>query len=369
MLRLPHATLALLAPLWVAPCVAAQPAPRPVRVQTVVLAPEEHTLTLSGSVQARTQAELAFRVGGKVIARPVEVGDAVHAGQELARLDPQDLQLQVQSAASAAEAASAEAAQSRTELARYQALSPRSPAYLPSEYDRRVAASRMADARLAQAARQYALANDQAAYGTLTADADGIITALPVQVGQVVAAGQTVATIAHAAGVEVSMDVPENRLDDVRAAQLVAITLWSAPGRVLHGRVREIGALADPASRTFNVKVAVLDAPPGLLALGMTATVRLAAPPGPAVALLPATALTDQDGHPAVWVLDPADGTAPGGNAPRHAEPRPVTVAGYREDGQVAISGGLRAGDQVVTAGAAVLDPALPVVAWGGPSR
>ena len=365
MFRPSHAAVALvLAASCAAPCAIAQPAPRPVRVQAVVLAPEAHTLTLSGSVQARTQAELAFRVGGKVIARPVEIGDKVHAGQELARLDPQDLQLQVQAAASAVEAAGADASQARAELGRYKTLGPRSPAYMSSEYDRRLAASRMADARLAQAARQYALAHDQAGYGTLTADADGVVTALPVQVGQVVAAGQTVATVAHSAEVEVSLDVPENRLDDLRAAQLVAITLWSAPGHVLHGRVREIGALADPASRTFNVKVTVLDAPPALLALGMTATVRLATPPGPAVALLPATAITDEDGHPAVWVLNQAQG-----DAPSHAERRPVTVAGYREDGLVAISGGLRPGDQVVTAGAAVLDPALPVVAWGGPSR
>ncbi len=365
MFRPSYAALALIlvAPC-AAPCAVAEPAPRPVRVQTVVFAPEAHTLTLSGSIQARTQAELAFRVGGKVIARPVEVGDKVHAGQELARLDPQDLQLQVQSAASAVEAASADAAQARAELERYQALGKRSPAYMSSEYDRRLAASRMADARLTQAARQYALAHDQAGYGTLTADADGVVTALPVQVGQVVAAGQTVATLAHSAEVEVSLDVPENRLDDLRAAQLVAITLWSAPGRTLHGRVREIGALADPASRTFNVKVTVLDAPPGLLALGMTATVRLATPPGPSIALLPATAITDQDGHPAVWVLNQGQG-----GSPSHAERRPITVAGYREDGQVAISGGLSPGDQVVTAGAAVLDPALPVVAWGGPAR
>jgi len=339
---------------------AAEPAPRPVRVQTVELAPEQRTVALSGSVQARTLANLAFRVGGKVVARPVEVGDKVQAGQELAQLDPADLQLQLQASLSAVQATEADAVQARAELGRYQTLGARSPAYIASEYDKRSAASRMADARLAQAARQYALARDQAAYGTLTADADGIITALPVQVGQVVTAGQTVATLAHAAGEEVSVDVPENRLADVRAAQLVAITLWSAPDRVLHGRVREIGALADPASRTFMVKITVLDAPPGVLALGMTATVRLAVPPGPAITLLPAAALTDEDGQPAVWVLDPGRG---------RAKRRRVTVAGYRDDGQVAISGGLRAGEQVVTAGAALLDPALPVVAWAGASR
>lgn len=357
MIRLSSATLLL---ALGASSAMAEPAPRPVRVQTVELAPEQRTIALSGSIQARTLANLAFRVGGKVVARPVEVGDKVQAGQELARLDPADLQLQLQAALSAVQAADADAAQARAELGRYQSLGSRSPAYTAAEYDKRSAASRIADARLAQAARQYALARDQAAYGTLAADADGIITALPVQVGQVVSAGQTVATLAHAAGEEVSVDVPENRLADVRAAQLVAITLWSAPDQVLHGRVREIGALADPASRTFTVKVAVLDAPPGALGLGMTATVHLAVPPGPAIALLPAAALTDEDGKAAVWVLNPGLG---------RAERRRVTVAGYRDNGEVAISGGLKTGEQVVTAGAALLDPAMPVVAWTGATR
>ncbi len=351
---------ALLLLLVTTPAAIAEPSPRPVRVQTVEMAPEQRTVVLSGSVQARTLATLAFRVGGKVIARPVEVGDSVHAGQELARLDPQDLQLQVQAALSAVQAAAADATQARAELSRYQTLGSNSAAYMASEYDKRLATSQSADARLAQAARQYALARDQAAYGTLSADADGVITALPVQVGQVVTAGQTVATLAYAAGEEVGVDVPENRLADLRAAQLVTITLWSAPDQVLHGRVREIGALADPASRTFATKVTVLDAPPGLLSLGMTATVRLAVPPSPAVALLPAAALTDDDGRPAVWVFDPGR---------NRAERRRVTVAGYREGGQVAISEGLRPGEQVVTAGAALLDPALPVVAWTGATR
>jgi len=351
-------TLLLL--LLTAPAAIAEPAPRPVRVQTVEMAPEQRTIALSGSVQARTLATLAFRVAGKVVARPVEVGDSVHAGQELARLDPQDLQLQMQAALSAVQAAAADATQARAELSRYQSLGPKSASYMASEYDKRLAASQSADARLAQAGRQYALARDQAAYGTLVADADGVITALPVQVGQVVTAGQAVATLAYAAEKEVSVDVPENRLADLRAAQLVTITLWAAPDQVLHGRVREIGALADPASRTFAAKVTVLDAPPGLLSLGMTATVRLAVPPGPAVALLPAAALTDDDGRPAVWVLDPGRG---------RTERRRVTVAGYREGGQVAISEGLRPGEQVVTAGAALLDPALPVIAWTGATR
>lgn len=334
--------------------------PVPVRVATVSFAPRQAALTLSGTVQARTLSELGFRVGGKVVQRPVEVGDRVHAGQVLARLDPTDLQLSVESAQSALVSATADAAKARADFSRYQQLGTNSPAYLATEYDRRAAAAQMADARVAQAVRQFALAKDQLAYGTLTADADGAITGLPVQVGQVVAAGQAVATLARSAETEVVVDVPENRLADVRDAQQVRIALWADPAHSLVGHVREIGAQADAASRTFAVKVTVLDAPSGLLALGMTATVRFVAAPAAPVAILPATALTDHDGTPAVWVFDPAR---------QHASLRPVSVAGYQGDGAVAVASGLAPGEQVVTAGANDIDPSMRLAAWAGATR
>ena len=333
--------------------------PRPVRVATVALAPPQTELIYSGTIQARTLADLAFRVGGKIVARPVEVGDHVRAGQVLAQLDFADLQLSEESAAAALEAAQADAANARADLARYDALGRNSPAYLPSEYDKRVAASRMAVARLAQAARQLSLARDQRAYGALTADADGIVTALPAQVGQVVTAGQVVASLAHSAETEVVVDVPENRLADIRAARDVTLSLWAAPGEVLHGRVREVGALADPASRTFAVRVSVLDAPPGLLALGMTAAVNFGGSGAP-VARLPASALTDSAGRPAVWVFDPAL---------HRAALRPVEVAGYGADGSVLIRAGLAAGEQVVTAGVSEIEPGMALAAWAGAAR
>jgi multidrug efflux system membrane fusion protein len=332
----------------------------PVRVATVAFAPRTATLTLSGTVQARTLAELAFRVGGKVVTRPVEVGDHVRAGQVLATLDQADLQLSFEAARSALDSAVADAAKARADFSRYQQLGRESPAFMASEYDHRQSASRMADARVIQAARQLELAKDQLAYATLSADADGVITALPVQVGQVVASGQAVAGLAHTAETEVVVDVPENRLPDVRAAQQIDVALWAEPSHPLKGRVREIGAQADAASRTFAVKVTVLNAPPDLLSLGMTAAVRFVAPPGAPLAILPTTALTDHEGSPAVWVLDPASG---------HASRRRVTVAGYLGDGSAAIAAGISAGEQVVTAGANDIDPAMRLVAWAGASR
>ena len=339
--------------------IAAGDAPRPVRVAPVVMSQGAAALSLSGTVQARIQADLAFRVGGKVIARPVDVGAHVTAGQVLARLDPADLQFSLESAEAGLQGAEADAAQAAADLRRYDGLGRGSAAYLPSEYDRRVAAQRMANARLAQAQRQLALARNQREYGVLVADADGVVTALPVQVGQVVAAGQTAATVAHAAEIEVVADAPENRLDEIRAAGVVDVGLWALPSAHLTGRVREIAALADAASRTFAVKVTVLDAPPDLLSLGMTASVRLRTA-GPPLAPIPAAALTDRHGEPAVWVLDPEAG---------RAALRPVTVAGYGGDGSVLIGGGLAAGELVITAGVQQISPDLALAAWAGAAR
>ena len=339
--------------------VAAGEPPRPVRVAVVSLRPVPSQLVFSGTVQARVQVDLGFRVPGKVAARLVEVGDRVRAGQVLARLDQGDLVLQEQVAEAALQAATADLANARAELTRYDRLGQNSPAYLPSESDKRGAMSRMAEARVVQAARSLSLARSQRGYGELAADADGVVTAVPVQAGQVVSAGQTVATVAHLDGIEVAADVPENRLQAVRAADGVGIALWAVPGQVLHGRVREVGALADSASRTFMVKVAVQDAPPGLLALGTTATVAFGQA-GPPVARLPATALADQGGAPAVWVLDPAR---------QRAALQPIQMAGYAGDGSVLVGAGLQDGEQVVTAGVGGLDADLPVTAWAGAAR
>jgi multidrug efflux system membrane fusion protein len=333
--------------------------PKPVRVATVAMQPQHLSLSFSGTVQARTEADLAFRVTGKVTQRPVEIGDHVRAGQTLATLDPADLQFSQESAEAALQAAAADAANAQADLRRYDTLGRSSPAYLPSEYDKRVAAQHMASARLIQAARQVALAKDQRSYGVLAADADGVVTALPVQVGQVVTAGQAVARVAHSAETEIVADVPENRLADIRTARDVTLTLWAAPGQAMHGRVREIGALADPASRTFAVKVTVLDPPADLLALGMTASVTFGHDGAP-VAALPASALTDSAGHAAMWVLDPAS---------HQAALRPVDVAGYGGDGSVLVRGGLSPGEQVVTAGVQQVAPGMALTAWAGAAR
>lgn len=348
---------------------------RPVRVQTVNFTPEQEAVTYPGTVQARVQASLGFRVGGKVTDRLVDIGDRVVAGQALARLDPIDARLNVDASGQFVRAAEAEAVNARADYGRYQRIGPSSPAWLPSEFDKRQAALDGAEARLAQAQRQFAMAQDQLAYTTLIADAPGVITDLKLEVGQVVAAGQTVFSLAHTAETEIVVDVPENRLPDVRAARSITIRLWSQPDVELKGRVREIGALADPVSRTFAVKVTVVDAPSsqavagrgtpdslgaGNLGLGMTAAVRFSRDSGAMIARLPASAVVSANGVPSVWVLDPAT---------HRAVAHRVQVSAWLGDGEVAITGGIEAGAQVVTAGAAQLDATTPVAAWVGAIR
>jgi RND family efflux transporter MFP subunit len=317
-------------------------------------------MTLSGTVQSRRLAALSFRVGGKLIERLVEIGDHVHTGQLLARLDPTDLQLAFEAAQSELQSAQAAAAKARGDFARYEQLGRSSSAFLLSEYDTRMAAMRVAEARLAQVDRQLALAKAQVTYGTLTANADGVITALPAEVGQVVASGQTVASLARTDEIEVVVDVPESRLPDVRNAKEVYIKLWAAPDRVLSGCIREVGAQADVGSRTFAVKLTVLNPPIGLVALGMTAIVTFRAPAAAPVAVLPGTALTDLNGALAVWVYDAVS---------RRASLRPVTVSSYRPDGSVTIASGLDPDEQVVTAGATEIDSEMRLTLWAGASR
>ena len=288
-----------LPPILFALTAADAPPPRPVRVANVVFVEAQTPLILSGSVQAHIQADLGFRVSGKIIRRPVDIGRHVQAGEILAELDPADLSRGAESAEAALRSAQANAVQSEADLRRYQQLGSNSAAYLPSEYDRRVAVARVAQEAVVQAQRQLDLAHNQLSYGKLAADADGIVAAVPAQIGQVVAAGQPVVTLAHSEEIEIVADVPENRLEDLRHAASIDVRLWALPDLVLHASLRELGGLADPSSRTFAVKLAIPDAPRDRLALGMTATVTVNRP-GHRVAALPAGALTDDAGSPAV---------------------------------------------------------------------
>jgi RND family efflux transporter MFP subunit len=321
------------------------PAPRAVIAQVVGTQADDTGNLYSGEVRARHEHDLAFRVGGKVVARYVDVGAQVTRGQPLARLDPQDAHLAVDAARSQLAAASADHELAAAELERYRDLHARnfvSRAVL----DARETTFNTTKARLEQTRAQVATARNQSAYTTLVADADGVITGVGVEPGQVVAAGQPVMRFARPDEKEVAINVPETRLAELRDATDIRVSVWAAPDRRYRGRIREIAPTADPATRTFTVKITIVD-PDGPVRLGMTANVAIGDGAGEQVVVLPLTALAQVDGKPAVWVFDPRSSKV---------NLRPVVVGAYREDG-VVVRDGLRPGEIVVTVGVHKLLP------------
>jgi RND family efflux transporter MFP subunit len=258
----------------------------------------------AGEVKPRHEADLAFRIGGKILARSADIGARVKKGQLLARLDPADVALQSEAAKAALAAAEAEYTYAKAEFERHQSLFAQK-FVSGSALDQKQNALNASRAKYDQAKAQFAVAQNQSAYAALQAPEDGVITAVSAEAGQVVAAGQPVMKLAREEEREVAISVPENRIDELARAKAIGVALAASPQKIYPGRVREISPSVDPATRTFAVRVALL-APDAALQWGMTATVGLVAA-GPAnAALLPLASLYRQDDKPAVWIYDPA---------------------------------------------------------------
>jgi multidrug efflux pump subunit AcrA (membrane-fusion protein) len=176
---------------------------RPVQVQRVAFQSENASREFVGVVRARYETDLGFRVAGKITERIVNVGDRVHAGDVIARLDTQDLQLQVASAEAEIAAATSNFAQASSDEVRFTSLKARGYAAV-ADYERKKSAKDEADGRLERARRALELARNQLAYAELQANADGVVTATLAEPGQVVAIGQAVARLAQRGEVEAS---------------------------------------------------------------------------------------------------------------------------------------------------------------------
>ncbi|WP_341677567.1 efflux RND transporter periplasmic adaptor subunit [Niveibacterium sp. SC-1] len=312
-------------------------APRPAVVRQITMGGIEQVQIYSGEVRARREVDRSFRVGGKVIERKVNLGDTVKQGQLLARLDPEDVRLSAQAASAQVSAAEADLRLAANEFQRAQSLSERN-FVSGSVVDQRREAVRAAEARLKQARSQAEVASNQANYASLVADRDGVVTLTPVEVGQVVAAGQAVVRVAESGERDVLIYVPEKRIASIKVGDPALVRPWADQEKTLAGSVREVGAAADTATRTYPVRVTVESG--DSLPLGATAAVGFAGEAQNSV-VLPNTALTQRDGKASVWVVAPSG----------VLQEKPVTVSAFREDGAV-VSSGLANGDKVVVVGA-----------------
>jgi RND family efflux transporter MFP subunit len=314
---------------------------RPVQVQRVAFEDSRSSQEFVGVVRARHETDLGFRVAGKIGARLVNVGDWVRAGDVVARLDPEDLRLQVQIASAELSSARSALAQASADLERYRTLKTSGYASV-ADFDRKNAAKDEAQGRLDRAVRSLDLARNQLGYTTLTASADGIITATPAEPGQVVAIGQPVVRLAHRGEKEAVVALPETWLEHARAAE-ARVGLWSAPGNEYSARLRELSPQSDPATRTYAARFTIEDADDAV-ALGMTATVTLAQGASKPAARLPLAAILNRGAGASVYVVRETGELAL----------RPVTVAAFNESAAL-ITAGLAPGESVVTLGVQML--------------
>jgi RND family efflux transporter MFP subunit len=342
---------ALAAGLMLAGCEAnTAPAPkaeRPVQVQQVVFENQNASREFVGIVRARYETDLGFRVAGKIVTRVVNVGDRVRAGDVVAHLDPGDLTLQVQSAEAELAAATSNLAQTKSDFERYSALKSRGYASV-ADFDRKQVAKDEAEGRLERARRALSLAGNQLGYADLKADADGVITAVLAEPGQVVAIGQGVARLARRGDKEAVVALPESFLDEARNAT-ATVKLWSETGRTFAAHLRELSPQADVATRTYAARFTIDDADDSV-ALGMTATVMLSHPDKNQVARLPLSAILNRGAGPTVYVVDGSDALVA----------RPVTVAAFTEQSAL-VTGGISGGETVVTLGVQTLEPGRKV--------
>lgn len=332
------------------------PPVRPVRVTTVEVRPADEVARYAAVIRPRIEAQLGFRVDGKILERLVDVGARVEAGQALATLDPDDLELAVRAAEAQLVSARAEAANAERELRRYRDLRGKGWS-TPQEVEARTAASGVAEARVREVEAQLRVARNNATYGTLRADRAGIITAVLAEPGQVVEPSDGVFRLARAGELEAVAEIPEQHIAGLDQAQL-ATELWAQPGSTIAGQLRELAPSANAQTRTYTARVR-LDGAPTWMQLGMTATLTVVRPRSGIVARVPRTALTHDHGVPAVWVLnDAGDGL----------QLRPVAIATFTASNAI-VAAGLRDGERVVTAGVHKLDAGQKVRVWVEPQR
>lgn len=338
------------------------PAPRPALAYQIKAGAGSETELYAGEIRARVEVDHAFRVGGKIIQRLVDAGAIVKKGQALARVDPQDIKLASDAAASQVSAQKTEADFADSELKRYRDLFTKG-FVSQSALDQKITVANAAKARLDAVRSQAAVSLNQAGYATLVAEMDGVVTQVMAEAGQVVAQGQAVMRIANPNEKELSISAAESKLADFRRllAQAAAkkttngtganlrVALWSQPGKYYPARIREIGGAADPVTRTYAIRLSLQNTDDAIQ-LGMTAYAVFGAANESNTLSVPLSSIYVK-GDPkgdvvGVWLIA-ADGKV---------SLKPVTVLQYREtsafiEPQPGTTGGIKAGDLIVAAG------------------
>lgn len=309
-----------------------------VKTQQISLGTMAGSAEYPGEVKGRYESKLSFQVGGKIKVRHVELGSRVHAGDILLEIDSKDLAQTVNSGAAQVASAQAQLNLAESNMNRYAKLYEQQ-AVSAAVYDQYKTSYEAALAAVQQAQAQYAQGSNSLSYSQLIADSDGVISALNVEAGQVVAAGQQVATLVKSGEMEVEINIPENRLTEISQAQNIQVSFWALNNIAVKGKVREIAPMADAVARTYKVRISIIN-PPEQLQLGMTANVTIGGDDNLVKATaIPLSAVYQTGDQPQVWVVQ--DGIV-------HLKEIKIEAFG---DNQVKVTSGLSQGDIIVTAG------------------
>lgn len=316
----------------------------------------ESSQSLTGTVKARFEHVSSFRISGKILKRYVNVGERVVPGKLLFELDREDYELQHKTALANVEVAKASVAQSTAEERRINQLR-KTNAVSASEYERSLSERDIAVGRLDAAEKQLELAINQLEYCEVRSDVEGTIVNVDVEAGQVVVPGMALCTTAQSGEVEAVVDIPENRLASYDSLApngvKLEVSFWSLPDISVRAKLRELSPSADPKTRTYRGRF-TLENPPEQVRLGMTATVHLKQSLSQASYSIPSTAILRAGNTPAVWRVDIDTGKLTA---------VPVKLEEFH-DASVTVSGDLKDGDLIVSAGIQKLDASRTVRVW-----
>ena len=329
--------------------------PRPVRTITAAKGDVGETVVLTGQIAAENEVSLAFRIGGRILKRFANVGDRVEPDKVLATLDPVDELNALRSATAALSAAEGQLEEASNNFDRQSHLMDRGFTTRVN-FDSARQARQTAQARVDDARAQLDQAKDRVSFTELKSTVTGAITARNAEAGEVVQPGQAIYQVAREDGRDAVFDVPAQVLRAAPPDATVLVTLTDDKSVTAKARVRTVDPQADPVTRTFRVRMSLIDHPEAMQ-LGATVTGRLELDAGPGIAI-PASALTQIEGRPAVWLVDPATQTVSLHN---------IEVQRF-DPGTVVVSGGLTGGEVVVTAGVQALHPGQKVRLLGAAS-
>ncbi len=317
---------------------------RPVRTITAAKGGTGEVVVLTGQISAENEASLAFRIGGRIIERTADVGDRVTPDQVLAKLDPQNELNALRSAQAALSTAEGRVVETSNTFDRQKTLLPQGFT-TQALFDQAQQALRTAQSQVDNAEAQLQIAKDRVSYTQLKAGVTGSITARAAESGEVVQAGQTIFQVARQDGRDAVFDVPAQVIRSAPTDPKVVVSLTDDPSITAMGRVRQVDPQADPVTRTFRVRVSLID-PPSAMFLGATVKGRMELEATSGIAI-PASALTRINDQPAVWLVDTANMTVSLHN---------VQVERF-DPATVIVSHGLEGGEIVVTAGVQALHP------------